>query len=89
MLKRVVALTAALALGVVMAGCQPAEEDGIDGGGGGMEQREPGTDMGEPMASPSPEGGGGGMATPSPGMGGNEQGTPPGPDQSTPGGVDR
>lgn len=82
MLKRVSALTVALALGVVMAGCGPAEE----GGGGGMEQREPG----ETMVSPSPYGGGGGggygMSTPSPGLGGNEQGTPPGPNEARPGG---
>jgi hypothetical protein len=73
MLKRVSALTMALALGVAMAGCQPAEE----GGGGGMQEPD------ENMASPSPwGGGGGGMATPSPGMGGNERGTPPGPDEA-------
>ena len=64
MLKRVSALTMALALGVVMAGCQPAEE----GGGGGMEQREPG----ETMTSPAP---GNGVTEPAPGTEGGGGGT--------------
>lgn len=72
MLKRVVALTVALAFGSLMAGCQPAEQGG--GGGGTMEERQPsGT-----MASPSPGTGGGG------GMGG--QGTSGTQNRGTPGG---
>jgi len=61
MLKRVSALTVALALGGLMLGCQPADQGG--GGGGTMEERQPG----ETLASPSPgTGGGGGMGDQTP-----------------------